>query len=64
MYGISVSSLYAAIIDYIKKEGLEADRKARELRRDKMPIAVETAIAAKSVDLANALVAKTKEAYR
>ena len=64
MYGISVSSLYAAIIDYIKKEGLEADRKARELRRDKTPIAVETAIAAKSVDLANALVAKTKEAYR
>ena len=64
MYGISVSSLYAAIIDYIKKEGLEADRKARELRRGEMPIAMQTAIASKSVDLANALVAKTKEAYR
>lgn len=64
MYGISVSSLYAAIIDYIKKEGLEAERKARELRRGEMPIAMQTAIASKSVDLANALVAKTKEAYR
>lgn len=64
MYGISVSSLYAAIINYIKTEGLDADKKARQLSQRKMSIAMQTAITAKSVDLANTLVAKTKEAYK
>lgn len=64
MYGVSVASLYAAVINYIKTEGHEADKKAGEARQGKMPIAMETAIAASSVDLAKALTAKTKEVYR
>lgn len=32
-YGISVSSLYRAVIDYIKSEGASASRQARELNR-------------------------------
>ncbi len=33
MYGISVATIYKAIIDYINGEGKEASRKARELNR-------------------------------
>ena len=43
MYGLSVSSLYACIIDYIKTEGHEAD-KAAKLRAVKKNVALEARV--------------------
>lgn len=49
MYGLSVSSLYACIIDYIKTEGHEADKQAKrrpEIRNIALDARVEAAAVA------------------
>lgn len=51
MYGLSVSSLYACIIDYIKTEGHEADKQAKLKISHTPNIALEARIAAGSMTM-------------
>lgn len=64
MYGISVSSLYQSILEYVKKEGHDADQQAGKIRRQEnaLPGHLKLAIAAKGMDLAQAITTRSKEA--
>jgi hypothetical protein len=44
MYGLNVSSLYACIIDYIKTEGHDADKAARQRSMEQRNIALEARV--------------------